>query len=47
VAVSQVMSFFDRRGALCSVELTEHGAHAVPGVFIIGHLAEEGDACPL
>jgi hypothetical protein len=28
------------------VELAERGAHAVSGVFILGHLAEEDDACP-
>jgi hypothetical protein len=26
------------------VELVEHGAHVVSGVFILGHLAEEDDA---
>jgi hypothetical protein len=44
MVASQVMSFSGQRGALRGVELTEHGAHTVPGVFIIGHLAEEGDA---
>jgi hypothetical protein len=29
------------------VELAEHGAHAASGVFILGHLAEEDEACPL
>jgi hypothetical protein len=47
VAASQFMSFSGRCGALRSVELMEHGAHAAPGAFIIGHLAEEGDAHPL
>jgi hypothetical protein len=47
VAASQVMSFFGRRDALRGVELIERGAHAAPSVFIIGHLAEEGDAHPL
>jgi hypothetical protein len=26
------------------VELTERGAHAAPGIFILGHLAEEDKA---
>jgi hypothetical protein len=26
------------------IELAEHGAHAVSGVFILGHLAEEDEA---
>jgi hypothetical protein len=28
------------------VELAEHGAHAAPGVFILGHLAEENKVRP-
>jgi hypothetical protein len=28
------------------VELTERGAHAASGIFILGHLAEEDEACP-
>jgi hypothetical protein len=44
---SQVTSFSGWRDALHGVELTEHGAHVVPSIFIIRHLAEEGDACLL
>jgi hypothetical protein len=29
---------------MCVIELVERGAHAVPGVFILGHLAEENEA---
>jgi hypothetical protein len=47
VAAPQVMSFLGRCGFLCGIELTERGAHTVSGIFIIGHHAEEGDACPL
>jgi hypothetical protein len=28
------------------VELVERGAHATPGLFILGHLAEENEARP-
>jgi hypothetical protein len=28
------------------VELAERGAHAAPGIFILGHLAEEDEARP-
>jgi hypothetical protein len=28
------------------IELAERGAHAASGVFILGHLAEENEACP-
>jgi hypothetical protein len=28
------------------IELTEHGAHAASGVFVLGHLAEENEARP-
>jgi hypothetical protein len=28
------------------VEFAERGAHAAPGVFILGHLAEENEAHP-
>jgi hypothetical protein len=41
------MSFSGRRGALRGVELIERRAYVAPGIFIIGHLAEEGDARPL
>jgi hypothetical protein len=44
VVVLQVTSFSVQRDALCSVELTKRGAYAAPGIFIIGHPAEEGDA---
>jgi hypothetical protein len=47
MAALQVMSFSGWRGALHGVKLTERGADAVPGVFIIGHLVKEGDAHPL
>jgi hypothetical protein len=35
-----------QRDTLRVVELMERGAHAAPGVFILGHLAEEYEACP-
>jgi hypothetical protein len=47
VAAPQAMSFSGQRSALCIVQLMERGAHTTPGVFVIGHLAEEGDAHPL
>jgi hypothetical protein len=47
MVVPQFMSLSGQRSALCGIELTERGAHAAPGVFIIDHLAEEGDARPL
>jgi hypothetical protein len=31
---------------MCVVELVECGAHAVSGVFILGHLAEEDEVRP-
>jgi hypothetical protein len=47
MAVPQVTSLSGQRSALRGVEIAERGAHVAPGVFIIGHLAEEGDARPL
>jgi hypothetical protein len=47
MATPQVTSLSDQRSALRGIEIVERGAHAAPGVFIIGHLAEEGDARPL
>jgi hypothetical protein len=43
LAVSKLV----RRVSMCVVELAERGAHAVSGVFILGHLAEEDEARPL
>jgi hypothetical protein len=33
--------------SMCVVELAKRGAHAAPGVFILGHLTEENKARPL
>jgi hypothetical protein len=44
MAAPLVMSKLDRRVSMCIVELTERGARAAPGVFILGHLAEENKA---
>jgi hypothetical protein len=41
------MGWLGRCNSTCVVELTEHGAHAASGVFILGHLAEEDEARPL
>jgi hypothetical protein len=41
------MSFSGQRSTLHIVELAERGAHAAPSVYVLGHLAEEDDACPL
>jgi hypothetical protein len=41
------MSFFGQSSALRIIEITERGAHVAPSVFIIGHLAKEGNARPL
>jgi hypothetical protein len=44
MAVSMAMNFSSQCGALCGIELIEHGTHAALGVLSIGRLAEEGDA---
>jgi hypothetical protein len=46
MAAPQAMSLLGRRNSMHVVELKEHGAHAVSGVFILGHLAEEDQARP-
>jgi hypothetical protein len=46
MAVPLAMSKLDRRVSMRVVGLAEHGAHAAPGVFILGHLAEENNARP-
>jgi hypothetical protein len=46
MAAPLAMSKLNRRVSMCVVELAEHGAHAAPGVFILGHLAEENKVRP-
>jgi hypothetical protein len=41
------MGWIGRRNSMRIVEPVEHGAHAVSGVFILGHLAEEDEVRPL
>jgi hypothetical protein len=41
------MSKLVGRVFMCIVELAEHSAHVAPGVFILGHLAEENKVRPL
>jgi hypothetical protein len=38
MATPQVMIKLNRRASLRIVELTEHGAHSVLGVLVLGHL---------
>jgi hypothetical protein len=47
MAAPQVMSLSGQHGTPRVVELAERRAHTTPGVFIIIHLAKEGDARPL
>jgi hypothetical protein len=44
MAAPLVMSKLDRCVYMCVVELVERSARAAPGVFILGHLAEENKA---
>jgi hypothetical protein len=46
MAAPLAMSKLDRRVLMRVVELVERGAHAAPGVFILGHLAEKNEARP-
>jgi hypothetical protein len=46
MAAPLAMSKLNRCVSMCIIELTERGAHAAPGVFILGHLAEENKARP-
>jgi hypothetical protein len=46
MAAPLAMSKLHWRVSMCVVELAERGAHAAPGIFILGHLAEENKACP-
>jgi hypothetical protein len=41
------MSWLGCRNSVRIIELTERGAHAASGVFILGHLGEEDEARPL
>jgi hypothetical protein len=47
MAAPQAMSYPGRCDTLRVIELTEHGAHAAPSIFVLDHLAEEDEACPL
>jgi hypothetical protein len=47
LAAPQSMGWLGRRNSMRIVELAERSAHAVSGVFILGHLAEEDEARPL
>jgi hypothetical protein len=47
MATPRVMSKLHRRASLRIMELTEHGAHSMLGVLVLGHLAEENEARPL
>jgi hypothetical protein len=38
------MSFSGKHSTMRFVELTERGAHAVPSIYVLSHLAEEDDA---
>jgi hypothetical protein len=46
MAAPLVMSKLNWRVSMCIVELMERGARAAPGIFILGHLAEENKASP-
>jgi hypothetical protein len=46
MAAPLVMSKLDRCVYMCVVELVERSARAAPGVFILGHLAEENKVSP-
>jgi hypothetical protein len=41
------MGWLGRCNSMRIVELAERGAHVTPGVFILGHLAEEDEVRPL
>jgi hypothetical protein len=43
MAALLAMSKLNRRVSMRVVGLAERGAHAAPGVFILGHLAEENE----
>jgi hypothetical protein len=47
MAAPLAMSKLVRRISMRVVELTEHGAHAAPGDFVLSHLAEKNEARPL
>jgi hypothetical protein len=46
MAAPLAMSKLNQRVSMRVIELTEHGARVASGVFILGHLAEEDEACP-
>jgi hypothetical protein len=46
MAAPLAMSKLDWRVSMRVVELAERGAHAAPGVFVLGHLVEENEARP-
>jgi hypothetical protein len=47
MATPRVMSKLVWCTSLRVVELAEHGARSTLGVLVLGHLAEENEACPL
>jgi hypothetical protein len=47
MAAPLAMSELIRRISMRVIELTERGAHAAPGDFVLGHLAEKNKARPL
>jgi hypothetical protein len=47
MAMRLTMGELNWRVAMCTTELAEHGAHAAPGVLILGCLAEKNEARPL
>jgi hypothetical protein len=46
MAALLAMSKLDRRVCMRVVGLTKRDAHTAPGVFILGHLAEENEERP-
>jgi hypothetical protein len=44
MAAPLAMSELVGRISMCVIELAEHGAHAAPGDFVLGHLAEKNKA---
>jgi hypothetical protein len=44
MATPLAMSKLDRHISMRVVGLAERGAHAVPGIFILDHLAKENEA---
>jgi hypothetical protein len=46
MAARLAMSKLNQRVTMRVIELVERGAHAAPGIFILGRLAEENEARP-